>query len=102
MEAGRQRNIKTKMHGCHNQDNKLTDLYLPRKCDYTDRLINPKDSSSVQLTVCDVFFYLFQINPDGTINLAKNNVVTICGYVRSSGEADLALDKVLREKQVVA
>lgn len=54
MEAGRQRNLQTKMFGCHNQDNKLTDLYLPRKCDYTDRLITPKDSSSVQLTICDV------------------------------------------------
>lgn len=89
MEAGRQKNIQTKMHGCHNQDNKLTDLYLPRKCDYTDKLINPKDSSSVQLTVCD-------LNDDGTINLNKNNVVTICGYVRSSGESDSALDKVLK------
>jgi hypothetical protein len=57
MEAGRQRNLQTKMFGCHNQDNKLTDLYLPRKCDYTDRLITPKDSSSVQLTICDVILY---------------------------------------------
>jgi len=89
MEAGRQKNIQTKMHGCHNQDNKLTDLYLPRKCDYTDKLINPKDSSSVQLIVCD-------LKDDGTINLNKNNVVTICGYVRSSGESDGALDKVLK------
>ena len=49
------------MRGCINQDNKLTDLYLPRKCDYTDRLITPKDSSSVQLTVCDVFFLLIKL-----------------------------------------
>jgi hypothetical protein len=49
------------MRGCINQDNKLTDLYLPRKCDYTDRLITPKDSSSVQLTVCDVFFLFIKL-----------------------------------------
>jgi len=24
-------------------ENKLTDLYLPRKCDYTDKLITSKD-----------------------------------------------------------
>lgn len=58
MEAGRQLNLQTKMKGCSNQDNKLTDLYLPRKCDYTDRLITPKDNSSVQITICDVTFCL--------------------------------------------
>lgn len=57
MEAGRQRNMQKKMQGCINQDNKHTDLYLPRKCDYTDRLIAPKDSSSIQLTVCDVIVF---------------------------------------------
>ncbi len=46
------------MKGCSNQDNKVTDLYLPRKCDYTDRLITPKDNSSVQITICDVPFCL--------------------------------------------
>lgn len=94
MEAGRQRNIESKMKGCINQENKLTDLYLPRKCDYTDRLITPKDKSSVQLTVCD-------LNEDGTINLGKANTITICGFIRSVGESDTAIEKVLREKQLV-
>ena len=82
------------MRGCINQDNKITDLYLPRKCDYTDRLITPKDNSSVQISICEV-------NADGTINLAKSNIVTICGYVRSLGESDSAIEKVLREKKIV-
>ena len=77
------------MRGCINQDNKITDLYLPRKCDYTDRLITPKDNSSVQISICEV-------NADGTINLAKSNIVTICGYVRSLGQADSAIEKVLK------
>lgn len=81
------------MRGCINQDNKITDLYLPRKCDYTDRLITPKDNSSVQISICEV-------NADGTINLAKGNIVTICGYVRSLGESDTAIEKVLREKNI--
>ena len=89
MEQGRQRNIETKMKGNLNLDNKLTDLYLPRNCDYTDRLITPKDNASIQLNICD-------LNEDGTINLGKSNIITICGFVRSVGESDTALDKVLR------
>ena len=81
------------MKGCSNLDNKVTDLYLPRKCDYTDRLITPKDNSSVQITICDV-------NADGTINLGKSNIVTICGYVRSLGEGDTAIEKILQEKKI--
>ena len=30
-----------------NFENKSTDLYLPRKCDYTDKLITPKDNTWV-------------------------------------------------------
>jgi small subunit ribosomal protein S21e len=83
------------MKGCINQDGKLTDLYLPRKCDFTDRLITPKDNSSIQISICEV-------NADGTINLAKSNVVTICGYVRSLGQSDSAIEKIIREKGIAA
>lgn len=54
MEAGRQRALESKMQGCLNVDKKLTDIYLPRKCDYTDRIITSKDHSSVQISLCDV------------------------------------------------
>jgi small subunit ribosomal protein S21e len=94
MEQGRLRNIETKMKGNVNLDNKLTDLYLPRKCDYTDRLITPKDNASIQLNICD-------LNEDGTINLGKSSIITVCGFVRSVGEGDTAIDKVLREKKLV-
>lgn len=94
METGRLRNIQTKMTGNVNQDNKLTDLYLPRKCDYTDKIITPKDTSSIQITVCD-------LNEDGTIDLGKSNIITICGFVRSVGESDTAIEKILREKKLV-
>ena len=77
------------MKGCINQAGKVTDLYLPRKCDYTDRLITPKDNSSIQLNICE-------LNADGTINLNKSSIVTICGYVRSLGQSNSAIEKILR------
>ena len=94
MESGRKRNLDTRMKGNVNLDNKLTDLYLPRKCDYTDKLITPKDNASIQINICD-------LNKDATINLGKSNILTICGFVRSVGESDTAIDKVLREKALV-
>jgi hypothetical protein len=94
MEAGRQRNLESKMRGTINDKHKLTDIYLPRKCDYTDRVITSKDYSSVQISICDV-------NADGTIDLGKSNLVTLCGYVRGTGQSDAALEKVLKEKKLI-
>lgn len=94
MEAGRKVNFETHMKGCINDKHSLTDIYLPRKCDYTDRMITPKDRSSIQLSVCDV-------NDDGTINLNKSNIITICGFVRSTGQSDIALEKVMKEKNII-
>jgi small subunit ribosomal protein S21e len=82
------------MKGTINQENKMTDIYLPRKCDYTDRIITSKDHSSIQLSICD-------LNTDGTINLAKPNLVTISGFVRSTGQGDMALTHLLHEHKLV-
>ena len=94
MEAGRAQNIESKMKGCINDKNNLTDIYLPRKCDYTDRIITSKDRSSVQLNICDV-------NEDGTIDLSKSHIITICGFVRYTGQSDVALEKVMKEKNLI-
>lgn len=94
MEAGRQRNHETRMRGTINDKNKVTDIFLPRKCDYTDRIITSKDYSSVQLSICDV-------KPDGTIDLGSPKLVTLCGYVRGTGQSDAALEKVLKEKKLI-
>jgi hypothetical protein len=71
MEAGRIRSNETRMKGTINQDNKLTDIYLPRKCDYTDRSISSKDYSSVQISVADVPFFLFRSMTTELSTLAK-------------------------------
>lgn len=60
MDAGRKRAIDSKMKGCLNLDNKLTDIYLPRKCDFTDKIITSKDHASIQLSVCDVTHSTFR------------------------------------------
>jgi small subunit ribosomal protein S21e len=94
LQAGRTNNAQQKMRGTINQENKMTDIYLPRKCDYTDRIITSKDHASIQLAISD-------LNQDGTINLSKTNLVTISGFVRSTGEGDMALTRVLNENKLI-
>lgn len=63
MEAGRKRANETRMKGCLNVDNKLTEIYMPRKCDYSDKIITSKDHSSAQFSICDVLPLLSRSTP---------------------------------------
>lgn len=42
------------MTGMLNDEGKCVDLYIPRKCDYTNKILNSKDKSSVQMNVAEV------------------------------------------------
>jgi len=37
-----------------NEEGKIVDLYIPRKCSATNRLIAAKDAASVQIEIADV------------------------------------------------
>jgi small subunit ribosomal protein S21e len=62
----------------------LGDLYTPRKCSATGRIISAKDHASVQINFAEV-------NEEG---VANGNVVSfaLSGYVRSMAEADDSLN----------
>ena len=40
--------------GMQNLEKKCIDLYIPRKCVYTNRILDSKDRSSVQLSIAEV------------------------------------------------
>ena len=63
MESGRLRSQQQRMKGGINAQNELTDIYLPRKCDFTDKMIPSKDHSSIQLSICDVTLPPFRSTP---------------------------------------
>ena len=42
-----------------NDEKKIVDLYIPRKCSATNRLITAKDSASVQIDIADVRILVF-------------------------------------------
>ena len=41
--------------GMFNEEGTCVDLYIPRRCDYTNKLLCSKDKSSVQLNIAKVF-----------------------------------------------
>ena len=80
-----------------NSEGTYVDLYIPRKCHATNRLIDCKDTASVQIT----------LNTDG-LNLEnkkddekKNLTMVISGFVRTKGNSDAALNKFLYDKKLL-
>ena len=79
-----------------NDKGEYVDLYIPRKCQATNRLIDCKDTASVQIT----------LNTDG-LNLEKkqdqkNFTVVLSGFVRSKGNSDAALNKILYQNKILS
>ena len=73
-----------------NDDKKVVDLYIPRKCSATNKLIGPTDYSSVQLNIAD-------IDENG---VALKSVQTFCvsGRIRRQGMSDGCLNRLFKEK----
>lgn len=72
-----------------NSEGRIIDLYIPRKCSATNRLITAKDHSSVQINVADV-------DAEGR---ATNSFATyaFCGFVRKEAESDDALNRLAQQ-----
>ncbi|KAF8628479.1 hypothetical protein AX15_003990 [Amanita polypyramis BW_CC] len=64
----------------------LVDLYVPRKCAATNRLITSKDHASVQISIADV-------DASGRA-LLTSTTFALCGQVRSQGESDDSLNRL--------
>ena len=79
-----------------NDKGEYVDLYIPRKCHATNRILDAKDTASVQVT----------LNTDG-LNLEnkkeeQNLTMVISGFVRTKGNSDAALNKFLYDKKILS
>jgi len=69
-----------------NDAGEIVDLYIPRKCSSSGRIIGAKDHASVQLSIIDV-------DENGrALNTSKP--YTISGYIRRMGESDDSLNRL--------
>ena len=73
-----------------NEEGKIIDLYLPRKCSATNRLIAAKEHGSMQLNVG-------QVDETGRYT-GEFYTFAIAGFIRSRGEGDACLNRLLHEK----
>jgi len=72
---------------------KYSELYQPRKCSATNRLIAAKDHASVQLNIGHT-------DANGVYN-NQYTTVAFCGKLRAMGEADVALNRLAAEAGLI-
>jgi small subunit ribosomal protein S21e len=77
-----------------NEEKRIVDLYIPRKCSATNRIIGPTDHASVQINIVDV-------DENG---VAKKTFSTfyIAGKIRAQGISDACLNRLLKDQGVLS
>ena len=73
-----------------NEEGQRVDLYIPRKCSATNRILGAKDHASTQLNVG-------QVDAEGKYT---GGFFTFClaGFLRQKGDADASLNRLLYER----
>ncbi|KAI3752505.1 hypothetical protein L2E82_24539 [Cichorium intybus] len=93
-EYKRQQLLFEEVAKMQNEEGQNMDLYIPRKCSATNRLITSKDHASVQINVGHV-------DESGRYT-GQFSTFALCGFVRAQGDADSALDRLWQKKKVEA
>merc|ERR1711887_528233 len=74
-----------------NNEGEIVDLYIPRKCTVSNRVIKANDHASVQLNIG-------HLDASG-VYTGQYTAVSLVGYVRQMGEADMMLDNLWKKKK---
>merc|ERR1712058_130704 len=69
-----------------NERGELVDLYVPRKCSATNRIIKATDHASAQISVGNV-------DENGRYS-GENKTYALCGFVRAMGESDDCMNRL--------
>ena len=70
--------------GMTNEEGKVVDMYIPRKCSATNRVLGPKEHSAVQINVGEV-------DESGKYT-RKNTTYSMAGFMRGKGESDASFN----------
>ncbi|CAI9090017.1 OLC1v1024698C1 [Oldenlandia corymbosa var. corymbosa] len=83
--------LRKKFAKMQNEEGQNMDLYIPRKCSATNRLITSKDHASVQLNIGHL--------DEHGVYTGNFSTFALCGFVRAQGDADSALDRLWQKKK---
>merc|ERR1712156_944209 len=78
-----------------NEAGEYVDLYIPRKCSASNRIIAAKDHASIQLNIADVDEKTGRMT--GT-----SKTYAICGTIRRMGESDDCLNRLAKKDGIIA
>lgn len=78
-----------------NESGENVDLYVPRKCSWSNRLLKAKDHASVQVNVANV-------DPVTGVMTGENTAYCMAGYIRFKSEGDMALTDLVRKNDAAA
>ena len=73
-----------------NENGNYVELYMPRRCDWTHRVIDSRDHASVMINVA-------RLDPKTGVATGEVDTVSISGYVRSKGESDAAMCELCKD-----
>jgi small subunit ribosomal protein S21e len=73
-----------------NEKGEVVDLYIPRKCSWTNRILVSKDHGSVQINVANV-------DPETGLATGESTPFALSGYVRFKREGDMALTELVKK-----
>lgn len=76
-----------------NAEGKVVDLYIPRKCSWTNRLISAQDRGAVQFRVAHV-------NEKGVYERGQFTYISLSGFIRSKGDSDMAVNELVKMKKI--
>merc|ERR1712002_36683 len=77
-----------------NEAGEYVDLYIPRKCSASNRIIGAGDHASVQINIAMVDEKTGRMSGD-------NKTYAICGKIRGMGESDDALQRLAKKDGVL-
>nr|Q4GXP2.1 RecName: Full=Small ribosomal subunit protein eS21; AltName: Full=40S ribosomal protein S21 [Biphyllus lunatus]CAJ17215.1 ribosomal protein S21e [Biphyllus lunatus] len=78
-----------------NDAGEFVDLYCPRKCSASNRIIHAKDHASIQLCVAEV-------DPQTGRMTDSTKSYALCGAIRRMGESDDCIVRLTKKDGILA
>ncbi|XP_023343883.1 40S ribosomal protein S21 [Eurytemora carolleeae] len=78
-----------------NEAGEYVDLYIPRKCSASNRILAAKDHASIQINLAEV-------DPETGRMTGSSKTYAICGAIRRMGESDDCINRLAKKDGIVS
>ncbi|CAG0890646.1 unnamed protein product [Cyprideis torosa] len=87
--------LKSMTEEYQNESGEYVDLYIPRKCSASNRIIYAKDHAAIQINFAEV-------DPETGRMTGKYKTYAVCGQIRRMGESDDCLNRLTKNDGLLA